>query len=562
MINKRWTLNDANETHVAQLQEQLGINKIFCELLVHRGITNFDEAKAFFRMNEEQLHDPFLMKDMEKAINRIQEAMKKGEHILFYGDYDVDGTTSVALVYSFFQHIYDRIGYYIPNRFSEGYGISEQGIEFAREHNFSLIITLDCGIKSIDLIAKANEYGIDTIITDHHLPGNKLPDAHAILNAKQSDCSYPYKELCGCGVGYKLIAAFGKKENIDREIINEHLDLLATAIAADIVPITDENRTLAFLGLQKANENPCVPITALKDVGELKRKLSIRDLVFIIGPRVNAAGRMTEASKAVKLFIEKDKHKARNMAHELDADNSERVQIDRSITKQAIDMLEAESDKKSTVVYNKDWHKGVVGIVASRLIDKAYRPTIVLTESNGMITGSARSIKGFNMFEGLSACEDLLENFGGHFFAAGLTLKEENLPAFKERFDKIVSETLSPDQFIPELNIDSKIELKQLNMRFLKTLEEFAPHGPENLAPIFWASAVQNFEGRCSIVKDKHIRFVVKQENSPVINGIGFNLADKMNLITDKESFDLAFHIERNVWRDRENIQLKVLDLK
>ena len=447
-MEKRWSIADTDDTIVDDLRDALGINRIFCQLLVARGIDTYEKAKAFFRMDAEQLNDPFLMKGMDTAVDRIKDAIDRDEKILLYGDYDVDGTTSVALVYSFFKHFYDNVTFYIPNRFSEGYGLSEQGISHAIEEKIGLIITLDCGIKSIDLVSKAKENGIDTIICDHHLPGEEVPNAYAILNPKQKDCPYPYKELCGCGVGYKLVSAYGIKFGIDQELIDEHLDLLACAIAADIVPITAENRTLAYLGLKKANENPSLPIKALKELGDVQKDLSIRDLVFIIGPRVNAAGRMDDATKAVELFIEKEESQAQALAKVLDESNKERVQIDKNITEEATALL-SEAKDHSTVVYNKDWHKGVVGIVASRLIEKKYRPTIVLTESNGMVTGSARSIHGFNLFEGLSECSDLLENFGGHYFAAGLTMKEENLPEFKDRFDKIVAERVTEDQFYP-----------------------------------------------------------------------------------------------------------------
>ena len=561
-MEKKWSLKQTNDAVVDNLQDALGINRIFCQLLVARGIDDYDKAKSFFRMDEEQLNDPFLMKGMDLAVERIKKAIDNNEKILLYGDYDVDGTTSVALVYSFFKHFYDAIEYYIPNRFSEGYGLSEQGIQHAIDNNFSLIITLDCGIKSVELVQKAKENNIDTIICDHHLPGEELPQAFAILNAKQADCPYPYKELCGCGVGYKLISAYGERHDIDKELVNEHLDLLATAIAADIVPITHENRTLAYLGLKKANENPSLPIKALKELGKVNKNLSIRDLVFIIGPRVNAAGRMDDATKAVELFIEKEAEKAQALAHVLDESNKERVTIDRSITEEATGLLATASDH-STVVYNKDWHKGVVGIVASRLIEKKYRPTIVLTESNGMVTGSARSIHGFNLFEGLSECSDLLENFGGHYFAAGLTMKEENLPEFKERFDKVVAERVTEDQFIPELHIDAEITFEHLNFNFLKIIEEFAPHGPQNLAPVFLTKNVTDHKRLSKVVNDKHIRFVLRQWNEAIIfNGIGFHMSDKINIVKENQTFDIAYHIERNVWRDKESLQLRMLDIR
>lgn len=561
-MEKRWSVIETDDTVVDDLRDALGINRIFCQLLVARGIDTYDKAKTFFRMDAEQLNDPFLMKDMNIAVKRIKAAIDKNENILLYGDYDVDGTTSVALVYSFFKHFYDNISFYIPNRFSEGYGLSEQGIAHAIENNIGLIVTLDCGIKSIELVAKAKDNGIDTIICDHHLPGEEVPNAFAILNPKQKDCNYPYKELCGCGVGYKLVAAYGTQYDIAEEIINEHLDLLACAIAADIVPITAENRTLAFLGLKKANENPSLPIKALKELGDIKKNLSIRDLVFIIGPRVNAAGRMDDATKAVELFIEKEESQAQALAKVLDESNKERVLIDKNITEEASALL-SEAKDHSTVVYNQNWHKGVVGIVASRLIEKKYRPTIVLTQSNGMVTGSARSIHGFNLFEGLSECSDLLENFGGHYFAAGLTMKEENLPEFKERFDKIVASQVTEDQFIPEIKIDAEISFEHLGFNFLKIIEEFAPHGPQNLAPIFLTRNVTDHKRLSKVVNDRHIRFVVREWDERIIfNGIGFHMADKIAAVKDKNTFDIVYHIERNVWRDKESLQLRLLDVR
>jgi single-stranded-DNA-specific exonuclease len=551
-MQKRWSVIDTDDDVVDQLQDGLGINRIFCQLLVARGIDNFDKAKRFFRMDASQLNDPFLMKGMKIAVERIKDAIDKNQNILLYGDYDVDGTTSVALVYSFFKHFYDHISFYIPNRFSEGYGLSEKGIEHAINKNVNLIITLDCGIKSIELVAKAKQEGIDTIICDHHLPGEDLPKAYAILNPKQADCEYPYKELCGCGVGYKLVSAYGQQFDIAQELIDEHLDLLACAIAADIVPITAENRTLAYLGLKKANENPSLPIKALKELGDVRKDLSIRDLVFIIGPRVNAAGRMDDATKAVELFIEKEESNAQALAKVLDESNKERVQIDKNITQEATALLQ-EANEHSTVVYNQNWHKGVVGIVASRLIEKKYRPTIVLTQSNGMVTGSARSIHGFNLFEGLSECSDLLENFGGHYFAAGLTMKEENLPEFKQRFDKIVA----------EIKVDAEISFEHLGFNFLKIIEEFAPHGPQNLSPIFITKDVTDHKRLSKVVNDKHIRFVVRQWDEAIIfNGIGFHMADKINIVKEKQTFDIVYHIERNVWRDKESLQIRALDIR
>lgn len=488
MVQKRWSLKTVNEEALEQLQDELKIHPVLCKLLIERDVQTYDAAKQFFRTTREHLHDPFLMKGMQRAVERIQLAISNKERILIYGDYDVDGTTSVAVVYSFFKSIYNDLEFYIPHRFREGYGVSKDGIQYAIDNQFSLIITLDCGIKSVALIHLAKQHGIDVIVCDHHMPDDDLPEAYAILNPKQLDCNYPYKELCGCGVGYKLISAFATAYSIDESIVDRHLDLVATAIAADIVPITDENRTLCILGLQKANDNPSIPLKALKHISDMKKEFTISDLVFIIAPRVNAAGRMDDARKAVELFIEEDEEKAKVIAQQLHEDNNDRRDVDKITTVEALDMLsdmEAELKFRSTIVYQPHWHKGVVGIVASRLIDHHYRPTIVLTSSNGKVTGSARSIKGFNLFEGLNQCAEYLETYGGHYFAAGLTMMEEHLPAFRKRFDEVVREMVPEDKFQPEIEIDAELNFSDINEKFMKILKQFAPHGPENMKPIF-----------------------------------------------------------------------------
>jgi single-stranded-DNA-specific exonuclease len=568
MTQKRWTLKEADVDWTQSLSESLKIHPVLCRMLASRGIRNFQEAKDFFRTDETHLLNPFLMKGMQKSIDRIHQAITNNEKILIYGDYDVDGTTSVAVVYQFFKTIIKSnltIEYYIPHRFSEGYGVSQKGIDYAIEHNFKLIITLDCGIKSIDLVEYANQKNIDTIISDHHLPGEILPNAFAILNPKQPDCPYPYKELCGCGIGYKIISAYAAQYNIDQEIVNYHLDLVATAIAADIVPITGENRTLCVLGLQKANQKPSVPLQALKTISKLEKEFTITDLVFIIAPRVNAAGRMDDAKKAVELFIESDVEKAKELASILQEDNNDRKDIDRMTTLEALDMIaekEEFKNRKSTVVYQENWHKGIVGIVASRIIEHHYKPTIVLTLSNGKITGSARSIKGFNMFEGLNQCADYLENYGGHYFAAGLTMKEENLESFKLRFDEVVKANVPDELFFPEIEVDAEINFNDINENFLKILNQFAPHGPENMKPIFMTKHVMDYQGFSTIVKEKHVRFVVYQNGSKTINGIGFNMAEKMDVIKSRHSFEILYHIEENTWNGNTSIQLKVIDIR
>jgi len=575
MIQKRWTIKEANPEWAQALYESLKIHPVLCRILASRGVSNFQEAKDFFRTNETHLLNPFLMKGMQKSIDRIHQAITNNEKILIYGDYDVDGTTSVAVVYQFFKTIIGnqseafnlkpQIEFYIPHRFSEGYGVSQKGIDYAIEQNFKLIITLDCGIKSVDLVEYANQHNIDTIVSDHHLPGEIIPNAFAILNPKQADCPYPYKELCGCGIGYKIISAYAAQYNIDQEIVNYHLDLVATAIAADIVPITGENRTLCVLGLQKANDNPSVPLQALKTISKHEKEFTITDLVFIIAPRVNAAGRMDDAKKAVELFIETDVEKAKELASILQEDNNDRKDIDRMTTLEALDMIAEKMEfqnRKSTVVYDENWHKGIVGIVASRIIEHHYKPTIVLTLSNGKITGSARSIKGFNMFEGLNQCADYLENYGGHYFAAGLTMKEENLEPFKLRFDEVVKATVPDELFFPEIEVDAEINFNDINDHFLKILNQFAPHGPENMKPIFMTKHVLDYQGFSTIVKEKHLRFVVYQNGSKTINGIGFNMAEKIDVIKSKQPFEILFHIEENTWNGNTSIQLKVIDIR
>ncbi len=564
-MEKKWILRQTDELLVDQLQNQLKIHPALCALLEQRGVGNYEEAKDFFRTSENQLHDPFKMKGMAEAVSRIHQAIAAGERILIYGDYDVDGTTAVAVVYSFFHAFYKEIEYYIPHRFTEGYGLSQKGVDYADANNFSLIITLDCGIKSIALIKQAKEKGIDTIVCDHHLPDKELPEAIAILNPKQHDCPYPYKELCGCGVAYKLITGYANRYQVNLEHVNRHLDLVATAIAADIVPITGENRTLCVLGLEKANQNPSIPLKALRYINALEKEFTINDLVFIIAPRVNAAGRMDDARKAVDMFIAEDMEKAKEFAALLHEDNNDRRDVDRSTTIEALDLLsenESISTLRSTVVFQPHWHKGVVGIVASRLIEHYYRPTVVLTLSEGKVTGSARSIKGFNLFDGLNQCAAYLENWGGHYFAAGLTMKEENLPHFKLKFDEVVNKMVPEEMFQPVIEIDAELNFEDINDSFLNILKQFAPHGPENMKPIFLSRGLKDYKGMSSVVKEKHLRLVTYQSGGKVLNGIGFNMAEKLSLIHSKPEFDMLFHIEENEWNGNKSIQLKIIDIR
>ena len=565
MIKKRWTLKACDDTAAESLQAALKIHPVLCRLLVQRGISTFESSKMFFRANSSHLLDPFLMKGMEQAVERIHRAISAGEKILIFGDYDVDGTTAVAVVFTFFRRIHPNLLFYVPNRFTEGYGVSKQGIDYAHEQGVSLIITLDCGIKSVALIDESNRLGMDVIVCDHHLPDSELPNALAILNPKQVDCGYPYKELCGCGIGYKLISAYAQRYNVLLDKIDDQLDLVATAIAADIVPITGENRTLCVLGLNKANTNPSIPIKALKEISDMRKSFTISDLVFIIAPRVNAAGRMDDARKAVQLFIELDEEKAKALAQVLQIDNNDRRDVDRQTSQEALEQIEnnrAMDARRSTVVYQSHWHKGVVGIVASRLIDHYYRPTIVLTYSNGKITGSARSIKGFNLYDGLSRCADLLETFGGHYFAAGLTLAEENLPTFIARFESVVREMVPESLFTPELEIDADLSFQSIQPAFMKLLEQFAPHGPDNMKPVFRTKGVYDYKGYSSVVKDRHLRVSVTQDGEHYLSGIGFNLGDKINIVKSGAPFDIVYHLEENEWNNKKSIQLKIIDVQ
>lgn len=565
MLQKRWTIKQVVDEEVNALQGQLGIHPDLCRLLVQRGVRTYDEAKKFFRSDKDHLYDPFLMKGMDKAVQRIHDAISRQEKILIYGDYDVDGTTSVAVVYSFFKSLYDKLEFYIPHRFAEGYGVSQKGMDYAVENDFKLIITLDCGIKSVAHVAYAKQHGIEVIVCDHHMPDEELPEALAILNPKQSDCHYPYKELCGCGVGYKLISAYASQHGIDSSLTDKHLDLVATAIAADIVPITDENRTLSILGLKKANENPSVPLRALRYISELNREFTISDLVFIIAPRVNAAGRMDDARKAVELFIEENELRAQEIARQLHEDNNDRRDVDLLTTTEAIDMLTGDADyrsRKSTVLYKSDWHKGVVGIVASRIIEHHYRPTIILTHSNGKVTGSARSIKGFNLFEGLNQCAEYLETYGGHYFAAGLTMSEDKLDAFKQRFEEVVDSMVPSELFQPEIEIDAELKLVDVTTSFMGILKQFAPHGPENMKPVFLARNVLDYQNLSTVVKEKHLRLVIYQPGSRTMNCIGFGLADKADIVKEGKPFDILFHIEENEWQGNISLQLRILDVR
>ena len=562
-MEKSWKILQPPETTVDALTQSLKINAALCRILVARGIDDFEKARRYFRPDLSLLHDPWLMKDMDKAVMRIAAAFESKEKIMVFGDYDVDGTTSVACLFTFLSRIYDPalLDFYIPHRYREGYGISKQGIDFSKEQGFTLMISLDCGIKSADLIDYAAKLGIDFIICDHHLPDPILPAAVAILNPKQKDCQYPYKELCGCGVGFKLITALALHFSMGDENIYCYLDLLATAIAADIVPMTGENRILTWYGLEKINTTPNPGLKALIQLGDLHKKLSINNVVFVIAPRVNAAGRMDDARKAVQLFIEEDDQKAYAYAEMLHSDNTDRKEADSQITAEALGMIQADpslKNKRTTVVCRDSWHKGVVGIVASRLIENYYRPTVVLTRSGNLLTGSARSVTGFNLYEAIHACREYLLGYGGHYAAAGLSLLPENLPAFTAKFEEVVASTIQNYSLLPEIVIDSELNFRDISQSFYQILCQMEPFGPENLRPVFLARNVRD-SGYSRIVKEQHIRFVVKQEMVSY-TGIGFNLAEKFSLL--KDPVDLVFTIDENEWNGNTSLQLKVIDLR
>ena len=542
-MEKRWNILTADEAKVSSLQQSLKVNPILCQILVQRGMDSFEKAKHFFRPDLARLHSPWLMKDMEKAVDRVMTAIRNNEKILVFGDYDVDGTTSVACMYRFLQSIHPNLDFYIPHRYREGYGVSKAGIDFAKENGFTLIIALDCGIKSTDLIAYAKGLQIGFIVCDHHLPDEILPPAEAILNPKQKDCPYPYKELCGCGVGYKLITALAEKMGLPPELPYDYLDLVATAIAADIVPVTDENRILAYHGLIKANKDPNPGIKALVRLSGLQKEIHITNLVFMIAPRVNAAGRMDDATKAVRMFVAGTEEEALHYAEMLHSDNTDRKEADSSITADALSLIHEHEDwknRKSTVVFKPHWHKGVVGIVASRLIEHYHRPTVVLTRSGEYAAGSARSVPGFNLYEAIHACRDHLLGYGGHFAAAGLTLELEQVEPFREKFEQVVSATIDPSLLIPEIVIDAEIRLRDIQPSFYKVLCQMEPYGPENLRPVFIARGVSD-TGWSKIVKEAHIRFSLKQDQT-TLTGIGFGMAEKFGLLQQKKTGRYCFY--------------------
>ena len=561
-MDKRWTILPTDPVHERALHAVLKINPVLCRLLVQRGYPTFEKARAFFRPSLADLHDPMLMKDMDKAVSRILKALNSGEKVLVYGDYDVDGTTSVASMYNFLAAIHKDVLFYIPHRYKEGYGVSKIGIDFAKSEGVQLIISLDCGIKATELIGYAASLDIDFIVCDHHLPDAVLPPAIAILNPKQPDCSYPYKELCGCGVGFKLMQALATALGLATESYEKYLDLVVTAIAADIVPVTGENRILAFYGLKRVNEQPCVGIKALLDLADKKvEEINMQNLIYMLAPRINAAGRMDDARKAVELFTATDPDQAAAIAQKLHADNTDRKEADSQITTEALELLMTNpgiAERRTTVLYQPHWHKGVLGIVASRLIETYFRPTVVLTLSDGVVCGSARSVPGFNLYEAIHGCRQYLLGYGGHFAAAGLTLLPEQVDSFSAAFEQVVAENLQKEHLSPEVLIDTEINFSDIKFSFYNIIEQMRPYGPGNRTPVFVARGVEN-TSHSKIVKEKHIRFVVRQGRYH-FTGIGFGLAEKFEILQLPGAIDLVFRIDENHWNNSRTLQLTVID--
>ena len=594
-MHKRWVLKPGGDPEkVTHLAAALGVAPALAELLVQRDVNTFAEARAFFRPELSNLHDPFLMKDMDKAVERIIKAIETGEKILVYGDYDVDGTTAVALVYTFLRELgHNKIDFYIPDRYAEGYGISFQSVDFAADNGFSLVIALDCGIKAIEKVARGKEKGIDFIICDHHRPGEFLPEAVAVLDAKRLDCSYPFKELSGCGVGFKLIQALASTRGMPFSTLNKYLDLVVVSIASDIVPITGENRILAYYGLKLLNQSPRPGFEAILKFSNVNRKpvnvvteanglvngnegdpeefifsreLTISDLVFLLGPRINAAGRIESGRNSVELLICEDDEKAERIGQQINDFNTTRRDLDSTTTDMAMDAIKTVPrlrSARSTVVYNPDWHKGVIGIVASRLIESYYRPTIVLTQSNGLITGSARSIKDFDIYDAIDECSDLLEHFGGHKYAAGLSMKPENLDAFIEKFETVATRMISEDMLTPEVEIDLDIKLNEINQKFMRVLKQFAPFGPGNMSPVFQTNGViDNGYGR--VVGKNHLKLTIGHPEiaSAPFPAIAFQQGDHFPYISSGRPFNICYHIEENEWNGKKDIQLNIKDIK
>ncbi len=568
-MKKRWNYKEAgNPSTIEGLMNSLGINRVLATLLVQRGIETFEQAKMFFRPALEQLYDPFLMKGMQEAVARIDKAVAAGEKILVYGDYDVDGTTAVALVYSFLRKRYSNIGNYIPDRYSEGYGISYTGIDFAIEHNYSLVIALDCGIKAVEKVAYATQRGVDFIICDHHLPGESIPLAVAVLDPKQPECNYPFKELSGCGVGFKLLQGYCQVNGIPLSELYPYLDLVAVSIASDIVPVIDENRILTHFGLHQLNTAPSRGLKAIiKLAGIEKHTIAIDDIVFRIGPRINAAGRMESGKSAVDLLCAADDSIAYEMGSVVNSCNNDRKFVDRTITHEALRLIADDptlQNRKTTVLFNPEWHKGVVGIVASRLIETYFKPTVVLTESNGLATGSARSVPGFDLYQAVEACADLLENFGGHMYAAGLTMKVENVPIFKERFEQFVADHIEPNMLIPQIDIDARLNFGEIDDKFYRILKQFQPFGPGNMSPVFVTENVYDTGDSRLVGNDRdHLKLSLIQEDNPkIFQGIGFQMSHHYKRIQEGSAFSVCYSIGENSFRGITSIQLRVRDIQ
>ena len=565
----RWELaQKPDNTPLELLRSSLGVSEFIARLLIQRGVTTFDQAKEFFRPSLGDLHDPFLMKDMDKAVGRIQTALEEGQKILIYGDYDVDGTTSVALMVTFFNHFYtENIDYYIPDRYTEGYGVSFQGVDYAKENDCALIIALDCGIRAHEKVDYATKKGIDFIICDHHLPHGSIPKAVAVLDHKRPDCEYPYKELSGCGIGFKLCQALAQELNLEDHTWQDLLDLVAISSACDIVPLTGENRVLVHLGMEQLNANPRGGIESMIELSGKKGMFSVTDVVFVIGPRINAAGRIEHAKKAVELLLSESGELAEKASKILEERNLERQELDKNISEEALSAITENNfeDKKSTVVYDKNWHKGVVGIVASRLTEHYYRPTIVLTESNGKAVGSARSVKGYDIHEALTQCSDVLEQFGGHQFAAGMTLEIENVSKLQAKFEEVVSDTIDPELLIPKMEIDLEINLSDINDKFWRLVKQFAPFGPDNMKPVFVTRNCVDGGWSKAVGGDKtHLKLDVVQQDNPgvKISGIAFKMGHLEKEIKSKKPFDVVYTIEENEWQGKVSLQLMVKDLR
>lgn len=561
----RWTIKPKFEQeNIDTLSEALNVDGLVAQLLLQRGIDTYEKAKTFFRPQLSDLHDPFLMKDMNIAVERIESAIANNENILVFGDYDVDGTTSVALLSSYLLSYYPNVATYIPDRYAEGYGVSYMGIDFADDNDFSLIIALDCGVKAIDKVAYAKEKGIDFIICDHHRPGDNLPEAIAVLDPKRDDCEYPYDELCGCGVGFKLIQALASCQGQTIDDLIPYLDLVATAIGADIVPITGENRVLAYFGLEVINSNPRIGFKAI--INQVKKTvLTITDVVFIIAPRINAAGRMEHGQHAVDLLTETDINQATKFAARIEKYNIDRKSLDKEITEAALEQIHGNKEEEgfTTVVYKDTWHKGVIGIVASRLTETYYRPTLVFTKSGDKLAASARSVKGFDVYNALHSCSDHIEQFGGHKYAAGLTLLEDQYDGFKKQFEKVVAETIDPNLLSPEISVDTIIEIKKINTKLMRILKQFAPFGPGNMAPVFMAENLQDSGYAKGVGQEaSHLKLAVTQNDYGPLAGIGFNLGNKLPLVTNRRTFDAVFSLDENEWQGRVSLQMKLRDLR